>query len=368
MQYSLRVRGLAHAYGGASEKPREARGILPTYAWPGPCNVRAGAYSYMGAFASTSRLSAKLPHGVSCALLSLCVLLRRPRLCASFCAVYGSTVPFGTLGKGGFSFMPSSHYLAASYFQCHWHTGCNKRFPSKRKLHRHLVEDHGLRRDAERGWVTTGIGARSRRREIRQHTIRSAPSSPHDSSVTMSGATPFIASHKPSRVTFSLPSELNPTAQAAATGLAFRHSRVVNSAGSTSMGEVQSPIEVGRQTAYGSIPVGSSAARSPLSSAPAAMPSSGRCGSTATAARPTSSAVRPPASSAARPPLSTCDEGLPAVSFGVSPVPVPSAEMPTSRPPDGPRGDVDDDLWIPSRKPWNVWTRDSGLDAAKVRL
>ena len=34
--------------------------ILPVCAWPCPCNVRAGAYSYMGAFASTSRLSTKL--------------------------------------------------------------------------------------------------------------------------------------------------------------------------------------------------------------------------------------------------------------------------------------------------------------------
>jgi len=57
--------------------------ILPACAWPCPCNVRAGAYSYMGAFASTSRLSAKLvttSRGFVRVALAQCVVAPSPPL------------------------------------------------------------------------------------------------------------------------------------------------------------------------------------------------------------------------------------------------------------------------------------------------
>ena len=49
---------------------------------------------------------------------------------------------------------------------CSWHDGCTERFASKRQLFTHLEEAHGLRR-ANGRWVSSGSGARARRREAR---------------------------------------------------------------------------------------------------------------------------------------------------------------------------------------------------------
>ena len=49
---------------------------------------------------------------------------------------------------------------------CRWHTGCGKRFYSRRQLFRHLEEEHGLNRGGK-VWRTGGYGARLRRRDAR---------------------------------------------------------------------------------------------------------------------------------------------------------------------------------------------------------
>ena len=72
---------------------------------------------------------------------------------------------------------PGAHLATSAPHVCHWHTGCNKRFSSKRQLHRHLEQEHGLKRDAKMGWRATGAGARARRREDRQQ-LRARPRSP----------------------------------------------------------------------------------------------------------------------------------------------------------------------------------------------
>lgn len=252
---------------------------------------------------------------------------------------------------------PGRHYSQSAAFVCHWHTGCNKRFASKRKLHRHLEQEHGLRRDAERGWRATGTGARARRRDQREMQA-SRPRSPRESGAAMPQS-PCIASDRTSRVTFCL----------ATAGMDRDDSDglMVDALGTRSAAPLlvdgAQPFDwIGRKVAMGSISAGSSAAMPPPSAAPAVMPPFGLRGSSTTAERPPCSAEKPPASSAARPPFATCDEGARAVSFGVSPRPVPD------RSPAGPCGDVDDDLWVPSPRRWNTWTRDSSVDAAKVRL
>jgi hypothetical protein len=109
-----------------------------------------------------------------------------PCSCASFCASYSST----TL-EGGYTHyaahdegdMPRSlHYDRSAPHACHWHTGCTKRFSSKRQLFLHLGEEHGLQPDAETGgFRATGLGARARRRESRAAlSRRSRPRSPVD--------------------------------------------------------------------------------------------------------------------------------------------------------------------------------------------
>jgi len=77
---------------------------------------------------------------------------------------------------------PSLHYVRSAPHACHWHTGCTKRFSSKRQLFLHLGEEHGLQPDAETGgFRATGLGARARRRESRAAlSRRPRPRSPVD--------------------------------------------------------------------------------------------------------------------------------------------------------------------------------------------
>ena len=315
---------------------------------------------------------------------------------------------------------PGQHYSRSASFVCHWHTGCNKRFSSKRQLYRHLQSEHNLQRDAERGWRAPGVGSRARRREIRKHTslarwretnpctflsslnnassasqrLSAAPplgnvgaagcgsSEEHGASrgsapplaVADSGDrcegprasnTPFIsASERASRVTFALPAVVlgSPTPNAASDAAIAKVTFESGSAVSGLPGGSHPVREAGRKAVMRPSPAGLSAARPRLSASSAARPPSGPGGSLAAAAMPPETAEKPPASSADGPPFTTCDEGLRAVSFGVSPRPVPD------RLPAGPCGDVDDDLWAPSPRRWNTWTRDSGVDVAKVRL
>jgi hypothetical protein len=110
-----------------------------------------------------------------------------PCSCASFCAPYSST----TLDRGDIYSLrrprqgdmpPSLHYVRSAPHACHWHTGCTKRFSSKRQLFLHLGEEHGLQPDAETGgFRATGLGARARRRESRATlSRRPRPRSPVD--------------------------------------------------------------------------------------------------------------------------------------------------------------------------------------------
>mmetsp|Transcript_47262 Transcript_47262/g.94174 ORF Transcript_47262/g.94174 Transcript_47262/m.94174 type:complete len:375 (+) Transcript_47262:2143-3267(+) len=372
---------------------------------------------------------------------------------------------------------PGAHYSRSAAFVCHWHTGCNKRFSSKRQLHRHLEVDHGLQRDAERGWRASGQGARARRRETRHGSALSrwrdrcasslatqnhdtafkrlpesspavpgcasgvpvsSPSSPplrvearprdrepamavaprrasslatpsHDiafqrlsesspslpasaSGVSVPSSSSassrvetrscereparVVAPQRSSQVRFSLPAlvlESHPShgspglssarlSPSSLSLLASPHQSPSCSAGFSPMSGAQPLVETGRQAATEPSPAGLPAARPPLLASSAAMPPSQSGGSLATAGMPPDTAEKPPASSADRPPLTTCDEGTRAVAFGVSPGPVPN------RPPAGPCGDIDDDLWVPSPHRRNVWTRNSGLDAAGVDL
>jgi len=294
---------------------------------------------------------------------------------------------------------PSLHYVRSAPHACHWHTGCTKRFSSKRQLFLHLGEEHGLQPDAETGgFRATGLGARARRRESRAAlSRRPRPRSPVDQRFnaleTSSSGETLLGS------TLSLPGGrtilLPPTAAATprrvrrvATATP-RHQGVrfyrkypfprfpplshpdsdlpdgyALSAGSSSTGSAQLPGGSGRNAATGSNPSGTSAdMKPPLVSAPAERPPSGSNGSsTISAERPPVTAEMPTASSAGRPPSTTCVSRLKGRHFGVSPGPVPV------RPPARPRGDVDDDLWVHRPRPWNSWTKDSSSDAANVKF
>ena len=159
---------------------------------------------------------------------------------------------------------PGNHYSRSASFVCHWHTGCSKRFPSKRQLYRHLETEHGLRRDDERGWRAPGVGARARRREIRERRPRS-PRSPQERGViAMLNQTPY-SPHIASRVRFAsdpalltssaaqLPS-LGPSSASvtpsASASLGFR------SAGLYSSGGAQPSDGIGREAVIGSSPAG----------------------------------------------------------------------------------------------------------------
>ena len=102
---------------------------------------------------------------------------------------------------------PSLHYVRSAPHACHWHTGCTKRFSSKRQLFLHLGEEHGLQPDAETGgFRATGLGARARRRESRAAlSRRPRPRSPVDqrfnaletssSGETLLGSAPSLTIH-----------------------------------------------------------------------------------------------------------------------------------------------------------------------------
>ena len=76
--------------------------------------------------------------------------------------------PRGCAGKGASTSIRSAQprSLGLLPHACHWHDGCTARFASKRQLFNHLEEVHGLRR-ATGKWVSSGNGARARRREAR---------------------------------------------------------------------------------------------------------------------------------------------------------------------------------------------------------
>ena len=341
-----------------------------------------------------------------------------------FVAPYSST----TLGKGGDIYslrcprdMPRSlHYDRSAPHVCHWHTGCTKRFSSKRQLFLHLGEEHGLQPDAERGgFRATGLGARARRRESRAAlSRRPRPRSPVDQRFNALQTSPLgetwfdsvppnsslpppaWAALPPPPTSATMPRPAPPTSSLLPTTMmtqqppptttsmsrppghyirGVRFDRCLPpsapfltdsvlpdgyalSAGLSSTGSAQLPGGSGRNAATGSTPSGASAdMKPPLVSAPAERPPSGSNGSrTISAERPPVSAETPTASPAGRPPLTTCVSRLKGRHFGVSPGPVPI------RPPARPRGDVDDDLWVRRPRPWNSWTRDSSLDAANV--
>ena len=247
---------------------------------------------------------------------------------------------------------PGKHFDRAAVHQCRWHTGCGKRFSSKRQLHRHLEEEHGLRRDAERGWRATGFGARLRRQNQRALLPKTPRTLQERGVIAMLNQTPYEP-HIASRVSFAAgPAEV--LSASSSTGQCSRGSATAEKP--PPAGGTQPSCGIGRRAAIGSAPAGSTVERPPLSPAPAAMPPFGRHGGS-------TSAERPPASSADMPPSNTCVEGASsAVAFGVSPGPVPD------RPPAGPRFDIDDDLWVPPGNRWNVWMREIGVDAANVRL
>ena len=395
MQYSLCVHGLAHAT--CEQEP------IPTWA---PSRARPGsARNDLTTFRARRSRSVR-----SCAVTAAA-------------RVFVRTVLW-TLARGGvldlYRMPPGLHYSRSAAFVCHWHTGCNKRFSSKRKLHRHLETEHGLQRDAERGWGAPGIGSRTRRREVRRSDSLSqwrerststflssrstlAMNAFSDSSSRLSPSPSLVAAAsaqcdhslwqedsadsrqfsdhcrpeirvapqvvapqhitRASRVRFTLPplvsslSSSAPSLISSVTGAA-----AAASAGILSASGAQPLAGTGRQAATEPPPAGFPAARPQLFGSSAAMPPSWSGGTLTTAEKPPDTAGKPPASSADRPLFTTCDEGLCAVSFGVSPRPVPD------RSPAGPCGDVDDDLWVPSPRRWNTWTRDSSVDAAKVRL
>ena len=313
-------------------------------------------------------LTRALARAHSAKRLSHAVLFAFARACCravdAAARVFVRRTPFqlGMLQRGYDTKMPSRlHFDRSAAHQCHWHTGCNKRFSSKRQLHRHLEQEHGLRRDAERGWRATGVGARGRRRERREGQP-AQPRSPQERGATMLQS-PYTASYSPSRVSFGPTAALAGDAAADCFVLDTEGAR---SAVPSSVDGVQPFNRFGREAAMGSVPARSSAAMPPPFSAPAVMPPSGSRGSSTTAERPSCSAEKPPASSAARPPFTTCDEGARAVAFGVSPRPVPD------RSPAGPCGDVNDDPLFPSMghsvPRWNKWTRNSVVDAAKVKF
>ena len=317
--------------------------------------------------------------------------------------------------------MPRSlHYDRSAPHVCHWHTGCTKRFSSKRQLFLHLGEEHGLQPDAERGgFRATGLGARARRRESRAAlSRRPRPRSPVDQRFNALQTSPLgetwfdsvppnsslpppaWAALPPPPTSATMPRPAPPTSSLLPTTMmtqqppptttsmsrppghyirGVRFDRCLPpsapfltdsvlpdgyalSAGLSSTGSAQLPGGSGRNAATGSTPSGASAdMKPPLVSAPAERPPSGSNGSrTISAERPPVSAETPTASPAGRPPLTTCVSRLKGRHFGVSPGPVPI------RPPARPRGDVDDDLWVRRPRPWNSWTRDSSLDAANV--
>ena len=165
---------------------------------------------------------------------------------------------------------PGLHHSRSAPFRCHWHTGCTQRFSSKRQLHRHLEHDHGLRRDPERGWRSTGIGARTRRRETRERRPQS-PRSPQERGViAMLNSAPY-SPHIASRVSFAP----GPATEAGS-------SRGLDSAPGPYRGSLRSGAQPvsgdGCDAATGVTPAGASAAKPPLSSAPAVMPPSGQSG------------------------------------------------------------------------------------------
>ena len=315
---------------------------------------------------------------------------------------------------------PGLHYSRSAAFVCHWHTGCNKRFSSKRQLHRHLETEHGLQRDAERGWYAPGIASRARRREVRRQealprwrerstcTFLSSSATPamnafSDSSsrVSVSPALGAAASSRSNhslrqeasadgsqitddgrpetrivpqvvspeltsrvaRVRFTLPhdlaSSLLPSTPPLLSSRAVTGAAAAASAGIISASGARPLAGIGRKAATEPPPAGFPAARpQPLGSS-AAMPPLRSRGTSTTAEKPPDTAEKPPASPAGRPQFTACDDGLRAVSFGVSPSPVPD------RSPAGPCSDYDDDRWISSR--WDSSTRNSGVDAEKLR-
>lgn len=308
-----------------------------------------------------------------CRLFHAARVLRCPSPCADFVwlrLVAPSSRTRAGVGASYFVMPPGQHYNRAAVHQCKWHTGCGKRFSSKRQLHRHLEQEHQLRRDGERGWRATGFGAKLRRQNERAVKPRTQQRPPEERGViAMLNQTPYVP-HVASRVTFGTDPSSCAANRQSSRGFATAERPPPADGSQPSSG-------IGRRAAIGATPAGATAARPPPSSAPAAMPPFGRLGA---ALGGSTSAERPPAvggsftaetppwpMSAGMPPSSTCDEGVRAVSFGVSPGPVPRLQCRhLDRPPARPRGEVDDDLWVSSR--WNQWTRDPGGDAANVRL
>jgi len=295
-------------------------------------------------------------------------VLRRPalRVFLWLTAGVGSTV-LRTLDKGVVEYMPTGqhrHLARSAPYVCRWHTGCNKRFSSKRQLHRHLEREHGLKRDAQLGWRATGAGARARRQEGRQH-LRARPRSPLERHATLLSSSPAVAPHVATRVSFSNPlsSDVPDPSRAmpASAADAARARRACLLLGKPVPDDIAQMLDgSGYDAATGSSPAGSTAERPPPFACSAVTPPFRQEGSL------TSSAAMPPYHSlaAVMPPTSTCVEGACAVSFGVSPGPVPD------RPPARPRAVIDDDLWVPSRHFVDMAATDAETrrDSDNVRL
>ena len=221
-----------------------------------------------------------------------------------------------------------------------------------------------MKRDAQMGWRATGAGARARRQEDRQH-LRARPRSPLERHATLLSSSPAAAPHIATRVSFSNPpsSEIPDPSRAmpASVADAQRSRRACNLLGKSVPDDIAQMLDgSGCDAATGSSPAGSTAERPPPFACSAVTPPFRQEGSL------TSSAVMPPYHSlaAVMPPTSTCVEGACAVSFGVSPGPVPD------RPPARPRAVIDDDLWMPSRHFVDMAATDAETrrDSDNVRL
>ena len=69
-------------------------------------------------------------------------------------------VPRGSQFSHGIAKSPKPAHV------CRWHTGCGRRFYSKRQLFWHLEEEHGLKKTGK-AWRANGYGARLRRQDAR---------------------------------------------------------------------------------------------------------------------------------------------------------------------------------------------------------
>lgn len=218
---------------------------------------------------------------------------------------------------------PGAHYHRSAKHQCRWHTGCNKRFSSKRQLFEHLESEHGLSR-ASKTFRATGFGARLRRQNQRANS-NASPSLSRPPEERQEAAERQIApsswwleplptaARAPARVSFASRNTLSSVAQSAS-----QVARLATAEMPPSAGGAQPSRGIGREAVMGCSATASSAARPPPFPAPAERPPLDRGGSSTSAARP------PSAFSADRPPSNACDEGASAPFLSrVSPRPAP---------------------------------------------